>query len=194
MEDNHDEDDECGFHDLVGGLANDCCQHVGDAKDGDPGKSREDLFNVAASKHTDDDTCDDRDQNDLNNCERHALCINGHVLTGQPLGEQGSHEGCQKSGNRCHGHRERNVTLSQVRDDIRGGATRGTPDQDDAGCDCRIKVKQLGQKESDSRHNDVLCDNTDDDGQGALHDKSKVRKSQGQTHAEHDDAQANIHT
>ena len=194
MEDDHDEDDECGFHDLVGGLTNDCCQHVGDAKDRDPRKSRKDLFNVATGKHTDDDACDDGDQNDLNDCERHALCINGHVLTGQPLGEKGGHEGCQKSGNRCHGHRECNVTLSQVRDDIRGGATRGATDQDDAGCNCRIEVEQLGQKEGDSRHDHVLRDNTDDDGQGALHDKGKVGKGQGQAHAEHDDAQADVHT
>ena len=194
MEDDHDEDDECGFHDLVGGLTNNCCQHVGDAKDGDPGKSREDLFNVTASKHTDDEACDHGDQNDLNNRDCHLLCINRHVLTGKPHGEKGGHEGCQQSGDRCHGHRKCNVTLSQVRDDIRCGSTRGASDQDDAGCDCRIKVERLGEEESNSRHNDVLRDNTDNDGQGALHDKSKVRKGQGQAHAEHNDAQANIHT
>ena len=99
VEDDHNEDDECGFHDLVGGLTNDCCQHVRDAKDGDPGKCREDLFNVAPSKHTDNDACDDRDQNDLDDRDCHALCINRHVLTGQPLGEKGGHEGCQKGGN-----------------------------------------------------------------------------------------------
>ena len=55
-------------------------------------------------------------------------------------------------------------------------------------------MEQLGQEEGNSRHNDVLRDNTDDDGQGTLHDKSKVRKGQSQAHAEHDDAQANIHT
>ena len=194
MEDDHNEDDECGFHDLVGGLTNDCCQHVGDAKDRDPGKCREDLFNVAASKHTDNDACDDGDQNDLDDRESHSLCINRHVLTGQPLGEKGGHEGGQKGGNRGHGHRKRNVTLSQVGDDIRGCSTRGAPDQDDTRSNCRIEVERLGQKESNSRHDHILRDNTDNDGQGALDDKCEVGKGQGQTHTEHDDAQANIHT
>ena len=107
-------------------------------------------------------------------------------------GEQRGEEGCQHGGNSGHADGQCNVALGQIGHHVRGGAAGAGTHKDDADSQLGGQVEQLRQRPCKEGHQGELRNATDDHVFRAAEHYLEVLRLQGETHAEHDDAQQGV--
>ena len=181
----------CG-QDRRGGRGHDGEDHVADAENRDPRHSRQDPLDGSPEQKAHEQAADDGDEHHRDDAPGHGAGIDGHVLTGEPPGEQRGHDRGEQGRYRGHRDAEGDVAPGEVGDDIGGGAARRAPDENDPRGECRGEPEALDEQPGQRRHDGELGDDADQDRQRPPRHEGEVRGRQGQTHAEHDDAQGAI--
>lgn len=155
----------------------------------DPRQGGEQRFDDLAGESADEEAADDGYEDHLHDRDRHGLRIDGHVGAGEPPGEERSHERGEQRRDRGHRDGERDVSLREVGDDVRGGASGRAADEDHADRDRCGQLEDPREEHGEQGHDDELRDDADEHRKGSFHDEFEVGDLQGEAHAEHDDAE-----
>ena len=186
VKDDHREDQQTVGEELVG-----VGGHHG-AHDGDDGHHRDEGQDLhhglgeLAEQLVDDEAQHDGDDDDLHDAHEHIHHVDGDGLMGVEVGQRRGEEGRQHGGAGGHAHAQGHIALGQKGHHVGGGAARAGAHQDDAHGQFRAQLKDLGEQESQQRHDDELGGAAHQHILGPGEDDLEVVQLEGQAHAEHD--------
>ncbi|MNI42050.1 hypothetical protein D3C73_963220 [compost metagenome] len=109
--------------------------------------------------------------------------------SGQEERQGRGHDGRDQRGDRGHGYGERNVALGKEGHDVGGGAGRCAANEDQADSQFGRQLQKDCNKPASAGHDHVVRHDAERYSPGAAGHRGKVRRGQGESHAEHDDAQ-----
>ena len=175
-----------------GAVADDGGHHQRDEHHRDPRQGGQHAVDDAAQQQAHDESAQDRQEHDVHDGLRHGAAVDGHVLAGQPQGEQRREQRGQERGHGGHGHGEGGVGAGEVADHVRGRAARGRAHEDHARRELGRQLEHDGDAEPQQRHDRVLRHHAQQHGQRPAGDEAEVRKGQRQAHAEHDDPEEQV--
>ena len=132
---------------------------------------------------------DDRKEHNLEDGHEHRPEVDINRLAGIDQSQERSHERREQCGHRGHGDGKRHIAVAQVSHDIGGSAAGAGADEDDADGQLRRQVEDLAKQEGKERHQGELTDRAEHHILRSLEYLGKIRGLQGETHAEHDDAE-----
>ena len=125
----------------------------------------------------------------IQDIQEHPLRVHVNARIGKPQHQQRSHEGRKQGRNHRHAHRVGHVTLGQEAHHVARDATRAAAHENDAHGKVGVQPKNLGEREGHQGHDGVLRAGTQQNVERLLHEVFHVIDSDGEAHAEHDDAQ-----
>ena len=133
----------------------------------------------------------DRRNRHVQDIQEHSLRVHVDARIGKPQHQQRSHEGRKQGRDHRHAHRVGHVTLGQEAHHVARDATRAAAHENDAHGKVRVQPENLGEGEGHQGHDGVLRAGAQQNVERLLHEVLHVVDSNGEAHAEHDDAQDN---
>ena len=137
------------------------------------------------------ETDENRENRHVKDVEEHAHGVHFDACIGKPKDQKWSHERGEKRACHRHAHGIRDVAFSQKAHDVARNAAWAATDKDNADSQIRVKSENLRERKRNERHDGVLCYGAKENVGGAFHQVANVVHGNGETHAEHDDAENN---
>ena len=189
LDGNHEEGDEACVHDARLGGRNHGGDDDHDGRHGDERQRAGDILNTVAEDAVNQDARADRNEDYLDDREEHR----GRVDR-EPFARKGVHQGGRhdwrhqrRAGRDRDG--ERHIAAGEEGDDVRGRSARAAAQEHQTDGEVGRQIKGLAEHEGRDRHDRELRNDADDHVLRAGKDLAEVRGRQGETHAEHDDAE-----
>ena len=192
VQDDYGKDQQAAGHDLGGVCRNNSADDEHDGGGGDQRQHTDGVLGEGMEEVVDHKAQCDGNQHHLDDGQEHIYRVHIHALTGIQQGQQRGEEGRQHGGNCGHANGQCNVALGKVGHHVRGGAAGAGTHKDDADSQLGGQVEQLGQRPCQKGHQGELRNAADDHVFRAAEHYLEVLRLQGETHAEHDDAQKGV--
>ena len=192
VQDDYGKDQQAAGHDLGGVCGHNSADDEHDGGGGDQRQHTDGVLGEGMEEVVDHKAQCDGHQHHLDDGQEHIYRVHIHALTGIQQGEQGSQDGSQHGGNGSHTNGQCNVALGQIGHHVRGGAAGAGTHKDDADGQLGGQVEQLRQRPCKEGHQGELRNAANDHILRAAEHHLEVLRLQGETHAEHDDAQQGV--
>ena len=132
-----------------------------------------------------------REHGHVKDVEEHADGVHFDARIGKPKYQKRSHERGEKRACHRHAHGIRDVAFSQKTHDVARNSAWATTDKDNADGQIRVKSENLRECKCNEWHDRVLCHGAKENVCGTFHQVADIVHSDGEAHAEHDDAENN---
>ena len=192
VQDDYGKDQQAAGHDLGGVCGHNSADDEHDGGGGDQRQHTDGVLGEGMEEVVDHKAKCDGHQHHLDDGQEHIYRVHIHALAGIQQGQQRGEEGRQHGGNCGHADGQCNVALGQIGHHVRGGAAGAGTHKDDADSQLGGQVEQLRQRPCQKGHQGELRNAADDHVFRAAEHYLEVLRLQGETHAEHDDAQQGV--
>ena len=176
--------------DDVGGVVGyDDCYDGGYGEGGEHGEKGGDSMAEGTEVVVGDDAEEDGEDDDLGDAGEHGGDVDLDGLASEEQDKGGGEDGGEECGEGCHGYAEGYVAFGEVADDVAGGASGAAAYEDDAEGELGREVEDVAEDPCGAGHDDELCQLAGEDVVGVCEDGLEVGGAEGESHAEHDDAE-----
>ena len=189
VQDDCDEDQEAGVHQLLTGGGRDGSGDQHDGENRDERQGCEGGVDAGAEELVDEHAGGDRQKDDLDDRHEHRGRIDRKPLAGEEIHQRGRHDGGEERRAGRDGDREGDVAAGKEGHDVGRRAARTATQKHQADGDVGRQIQRIAEQERATGHDRELGEDAEEDVAGTAEDFTEVRGREREAHAEHHHAE-----